>query len=80
MDLLGPLDLAPRGNKYLMTFVDAFTLHTEVEPIPHAKMETVGYATYKYICRHGCPKRFLTDQGREFINGWFSSIGQASRS
>ena len=76
MDLMGPLDPTPRGNRYMMTFVDKFTLHTEVEPLTDAKMETVGYATYKYICRHGCPKRFLTDQGREFINGWFSSLAK----
>ena len=74
VDLIGPLPTTPRGHNYMATFVDAFTLYTEVEPIPNKEMETVGFATYRYICRHGCPKRFLTDQGKEFVNGWFNSL------
>ena len=65
VDLIGPLPTTPRGHVYMVTFVDAFTLYTKVEPVPNKEMETVGFATYRYICRHGCPKRFLTDQGKE---------------
>ena len=68
IDTLGPFMESTAGNKYIATFVDHFTLTIDIEPLTDKKAETFALALYKYITRHGVPKRIVTDRGSEFIN------------
>ena len=67
MDLIGPLNISPRGNKYILTIIDFCTGYAECFPIPSKTNENVWNAfTNGFISRHGCPEILLTDLGTEF--------------
>jgi len=40
MDLTGPYVTTPRGNKYLLTFIDHFSRYVEAFPVPVQTAET----------------------------------------
>jgi hypothetical protein len=42
LDVVGPLPITERGNKYLLTFVDHFTRFCEAIPIPSQDTETIA--------------------------------------
>ena len=44
MDLVGPLPLTPRGNRYIVTLTDYFTKWTEAAPLPDKC--AIGVATF----------------------------------
>ena len=67
IDLCGRLKPTARGNQYIVTFVDGFTLFVDVEVVPTKHAVSVAQAFYKYSSRHGCPRRIMTDQGKEFV-------------
>lgn len=46
MDLIGPLPLTPRGNKYIVTLTDYFTKWAEAAPLPDKC--AIGVATFIY--------------------------------
>ena len=46
MDLIGPLPLTPRGNKYIVTLTDYFTKWAEAAPLPNKC--AIGVATFIY--------------------------------
>ena len=73
MDIVGPLPLSNRGNKYLLTFTDYYmTRYCEAIPIPNQTTEIIAQEfVHKIITRYGVPKHLLTDQGRNFISSLF---------
>jgi len=54
MDVTGPYLTTPRGNKYLLTFIDHFSKYVESFAIPDQTVETCAriYAT-QIVTRHG---------------------------
>ena len=46
MDLIGPLPLTPRSNKYIVTLMDYFTKWAEAAPL--ADKCAIGVATFIY--------------------------------
>ncbi|KMQ88537.1 enzymatic polyprotein endonuclease reverse [Lasius niger] len=69
LDILGPFTTTPQGNTYVLTMQDLLTKYSIYAPIPDAKAEITANAFIKYfICRFGCPRSILTDQGRNFIS------------
>jgi hypothetical protein len=40
MDVSGPLPVTPRGNKFLLIFIDHFWKYARADPIPDQKAET----------------------------------------
>ena len=71
-DLTGPYNLTPRGNKYLLTFVDRFTRYAETYPISSQSAEECAhiYAAH-VVTRHGTGSKLITDQGRNFMSSFF---------
>ena len=75
MDIVGPLPLSNRGNKYLLTFTDYMTRYCEAIPIPNQTAEIIAQEfVHKIIMRYGVPKRLLTYQGRNFISSLFKAV------
>jgi len=65
MDILGPLPISKRGNKYVLMVIDQFTKWLECYPIPNQGAEIVAKTLVdNFISRFGCPLELHTDQGR----------------
>ena len=66
-DILGPLPLTPRGNKYVLVVTDSFTKWTEIFAVPDETAETCARVILnEVICRFGCPLALHSDQGRNY--------------
>ena len=69
VDLVGPLPLTEKGNKYACVFMDRFSRFPEAFGIPNKKAETIAKVLVEQIvCRYGCPRTLLSDRGGEFLN------------
>lgn len=68
VDLIGPLPLTSRGNKYIITVSDYFSKWPEATALPDKGAVGVAEFLYKCFTRHGCCRVKITDQGREFVN------------
>lgn len=77
MDIVGPLPVTARGNKYIVVATEYLTKWPEARAIPNAKASSVVSFFYEdIICRHGCPKVLLTDRGTHFVNEMLDSLCQ----
>ncbi|MES9883153.1 MAG: RNase H-like domain-containing protein [Sedimenticola sp.] len=75
VDLLGPLPVTNRGNRYVLTIVDLFTKWTEAVAIPDAEASTVATALIdNFITRMGAPLILLSDLGKCFEAKLFQSV------
>ncbi|XP_069111463.1 uncharacterized protein [Argopecten irradians] len=68
MDLVGPLRLTERGNRYVIVLTDYLTKWPEVKAIPSKDANEIADFVIETVCRHGTPEVILTDNGREFCN------------
>ena len=70
IDLTGPLPKTEfyDGFEYILTATDYFAKWVEAFPLRTKTAAEVGRHICSIIYRHGCPKRILSDQGREFVN------------
>ena len=56
MDLLGPLPMTSKGNKYLLVWTDYHTRWIEAVPIPDKEAYTIAKAFHEHVvCRYGAP-------------------------
>ena len=75
MDFVGPLPETESGNKWLLVITDYLTKWVEAFPTKDAKANTVAKILIKeIICRHGAPKKLLTDQGRQFVSNLLAKV------
>lgn len=69
MDLFGELPTTSRGNRYVLVMIDHFTKWPEVIPLRRIDALTIANCLHKHlICRHGCPRKLLTDRGAQFMS------------
>ena len=75
LDLIGPLPLSHKGNKYVLIVSDYFTKWAEGYPIPDMETTTIvdNFVT-NFVCRFGVPRQIHTDQGRQFESGLFKEL------
>jgi hypothetical protein len=67
LDIVGPLPVTEKQNKYLFTFVDHFTRFCEAIPIFKQDTETIAREfVIRIITQFGVPKELLTDRGANF--------------
>jgi len=72
MDITGPYPTTPRGNKYLLTFIDHLTTYVEAFPIPNHTAETCARVySSQIVTLQGSGSTLITDQGREFMSSFF---------
>lgn len=75
LDILGPLPLTERGNKYIMVVSDYFTKWTEAYALPNQTAETCAQAfVNEFVCRYGAPEILHSDQGRQFESQLFQEM------
>ena len=66
-DLIGPLPLSTRGNRYALNIIDHCSLWCESYPLPDKTNQSVWNAfADQFISRHAVPAVLLTDRGGEF--------------
>ena len=75
LDIMGPLPLTKRNNKYILVIGDYFTRWMEVYPIPHQNAEVIAEKFVKeFIARYGAPLEVHSDQGRNFESELFKEV------
>ena len=69
MNVSGRHTRSRRGNYYILTYLDHFTMFAEVYPITNKEVKTICRVLVEEIFpRYGAPIQLLTDHGREFDN------------
>ena len=75
IDIIGPiLPASGRGNKYILVMADHWTNYVEIESMQTKTAAEVAKWLFAYICRHSCPIRILTDQGKCFEAELFKEL------
>ncbi|XP_040270163.1 uncharacterized protein LOC120985982 [Bufo bufo] len=68
IDMMGPMPKTVDGFEYILTATDYYSKWVEAFPMKTKTAAEVGRHLCCMIYRHGCPKRILSNQGREFVN------------
>ena len=75
VDVLGPLPVSEKGNKYLLIVGDYFTKWVEAYPLENQRADVVAEVLVKeFISRFGVPMQMHSDQGRNFESAVFSGV------
>jgi transposase InsO family protein len=76
MDILGPLTVTDRGNRFVLVITDRITKLTRAYPLSTSTAEVVarsffdGWVTSGY----GIPNVLLTDNGSQFVAKFFQTF------
>ena len=74
LDLIGPLPTGTKGEKYILTMVDALTRYCMLETLLDKTSMAVAEAVKRVFCTIGPPKQIISDCGREFIGKVFQDF------
>ena len=66
IDLLGPLPVTPKGNKWILVLVDHFTRWQDAIALPDATAPVVADALDKVFSYFGLPEELHSDRGTQF--------------
>src|SRR6266542_4285932 len=80
IDIVGPLTITKRGNRYIVTAIDYFTKWSIVKAIKEATAKTISKFIYeKIICEHGCSQVLQSDQEIHFVNRMIQELSKKFR-
>lgn len=69
IDIVGPLPITERGNRYIVVAMDYFSRWPEARPLKAANAISVAEFIYdEIICRFSTPRIIQSDQGTHFVN------------
>jgi ribonuclease HI/transposase InsO family protein len=71
LDLVGPLQKAPRGFTHLLVAIDKFSKWIEVRPLNSIRFEQAVAFFTNIIHRFGVPNSIITDNGTQFTGRKF---------
>jgi transposase InsO family protein len=71
LDLVGPLQKAPRGYTHLLVAIDKFSKWIEVRPLNNIRSEQAVAFFTNIIHRFGVPNSIITDNGTQFTGRKF---------
>ena len=75
VDILGPLPVTDRGNRYLLVAMDYFTKWPEAIPIANQEATTIAEALVSnFFCRFGSCLELHSDQGRNFESAVMAEV------
>lgn len=75
MDIVGPISMSEKGNKYILTFQDDLSKYAEAVAMPDVTAYTMAENFVNtIICRHAIPEILVTDQGTVFLSKMFQEI------
>lgn len=75
MDIVGPLPITHKGNKYVLTMQDDLTKFSIATPMVCHEANTVAHSfVNSFVCIHGIPESIVSDQGTEFLSKIFSEV------
>ena len=75
IDIVGPLPITGRGNRYLLVMIEHMLGLPEAIPLTHITMGRVVLAFMEAIvCRYGPPVKMLSDLGRQFTSGLMAEV------
>lgn len=74
-DLVGPLPVTPRGNRWILVVEDTASRWVELFPLPEATAHHCArILTDEIILRYGTPRRFISDNGTQFVSEIMKSL------
>ncbi len=74
-DCLGPLPLTQKGNKFIITFIEALTRYCIIIPIPNLTAEVTADAFLKsVVLKWGVPKYLTSDNGSCYTSALMKGI------
>ena len=77
VDLVGPMPLTSRGNKWILVLMDHFTRWQDAIALPDATAPVVATALdEKIFCYMGLPEQIHTDQGAQFESSLMAELCQ----
>ncbi|CAG8722691.1 15887_t:CDS:2, partial [Gigaspora rosea] len=69
IDIVGPLPIMPRANRYIVVETDYMTKWPKAKIIPFANAQEVSNFIFdEIICHHRCSEKLLSDRGTHFCN------------
>ena len=75
VDILGPLPITKRGNRFVLVIGDYFTKFAEAVALPDQEAETVARAVVEeFICRYGAARQLHSDRGSNFESSLFQHV------
>ena len=75
IDVLGPLPLSRRSNRFILVISDCFTKWTEAVALPDQEASTVAAAFVNtFVSRFGAPLLLLSDGGSNFESKLFKEM------
>ena len=75
IDIMGPLPITDRGNRYVLVIMDYFSKWVEIFPMPNMLASTVARLLFDgWICRYGAPAALHSDQGPQFESNLFKDL------
>ncbi|GBN25970.1 Retrovirus-related Pol polyprotein from transposon 17.6, partial [Araneus ventricosus] len=75
LDILGPLPVTTKGNRYVLVLMDYFTKWPEAIPIPDQEASTVAEELVRaWISRYGVPMILHSDEGTNFNSALFTEL------
>ena len=78
IDIWGPVRPRAKGNRYLLTVVDAFSKFCRAIPLPNKEAKTIANALRQHVfSAYGVPWRIHSDKGAEFVNSVISELCNA---
>ncbi|KAK7092164.1 hypothetical protein V1264_009758 [Littorina saxatilis] len=76
VDIVGPLTVSERKNRYILVTVDYATRYPEATPLPSIEAERVAEALWEMYTRVGVPKEVLTDRGSQFVSDLMKQVNK----
>lgn len=76
IDIIGPLQMTDRKNRFILTLVDLATRWPEAVPLPNTTTPVVIEALSAIFTRIGFPEQILSDNGSQFRSELYKEICQ----
>lgn len=75
LDIVGPIEVSNRGNRYILTVLDDHSRYFNAYPLPNQESATLCYVfVTSILSHHKTPKILITDNGSNFMSTEFNKV------